>query len=65
MNLKLKGGLYKFRYRRSYKTNTPFTILNRNFHGMDLIRDAMKNRRLATEKLQIDYREIYKNHQFA
>ena len=47
------------------KLITPFTILNQNFHEMDLIRDAMKNRRLATERLHDDYRKIYKNHQFA
>ena len=32
---------------------------------MDLIRYAMTNRRLATERLHDDYRKIYKNHQFA
>ena len=47
------------------KLITPFTILNQNFHEMDLIRDAMKKRRLATEKLHDDYKKIYKNHQFA
>ena len=47
------------------KLITPFTILNQNFHEMDLIRDAMKNRRLAIERLHDDYRKIYKNHQFA
>ena len=47
------------------KLITPFTILNQNFHEMDLIRDAMKNRRLAKERLNDDYRKIYKNHQFA
>ena len=47
------------------KLITPFTILNQNFHEMDLIREAMKNRRLATEKLHDDYRKIYKSHQFA
>ena len=47
------------------KLITPFTILNQNFNEMDLIRDAMKNRRLATERLHDDYRKIYKNHQFA
>ena len=47
------------------KLITPFTILNRKFNEMDLIRDAMKNRRLATERLHDDYRKIYKNHQFA
>jgi len=47
------------------KLITPFTILNQNFHEMDLIKDTMKNRKLATEKLHNDYREIYKKHQFA
>ena len=40
------------------KLITPFTILNRNFNEMDLIRDAMKNRRLATERLHDDYRNF-------
>ena len=47
------------------KIITPFTILNQNFHEMDLIRKAMNYRRLATEKLHEDYRKMYKNHQFA
>ena len=47
------------------KLITPFTILNRKFNEMDLIKDAMKNRRLATERLHEDYRKMYKNHQFA
>jgi len=47
------------------KLITPFTILNRKFYEMDLIRDLMKNRKLATERLHNDYREMYKNHQFA
>ena len=47
------------------KLITPFTNLTQNFHEMDLIKDAMKNRRLATERLHDDYRKIYKNHQFA
>jgi len=47
------------------KLITPFTILNQNFHEMDLIRDPIKNRRLATERLHDDYRKINKNHQFA
>ena len=47
------------------KLITPFTILNRKFNEMDLIRDAMKNKRLATERLHEDYRKMYKNHQFA
>ena len=47
------------------KLITPFPILNQNFHEMDLIRDTMKNKRLATERLHDDYREMYKTHQFA
>ncbi len=47
------------------KLITPFTILNQNFHEMDLVRNTMKNRRLAIEKLHDDYRKIYKNHQFS
>ena len=47
------------------KLITPFTILNRNFHEMDFIREAMKNRTLATERLHEDYRKMYKTHQFA
>jgi len=44
---------------------TPFSILTQNFYEMDLIKDAMNNRRLATERSHNDYRKIYKNHQFA
>ena len=47
------------------KIITPFTILNQNFHEMDLIREAMNKRRLATENLDEEYRKMYKNHQFA
>ena len=47
------------------KLITPFTILNQNFHEIDLIRDAMKNRKLAQERLDVDYRKMYKYHQFA
>ena len=47
------------------KLITPFTILNQNFHEIDLIREAIKNRRLAIERLHDDYRKFYKNHQFA
>ena len=47
------------------KLITPFTVLNQNFHEMDLIRYSMTNRRLATERLHNDYRKIFKNHQFA
>ena len=47
------------------KLITPFTILDQNFHEMDLIRESMNKRRLATEKLHEEYRKMYKNHQFA
>ena len=47
------------------KLTTPFTILNRKFNEMDLIRDAMNKRKLATERLHEDYRKMYKNQQFA
>ena len=47
------------------KLTTPFTILNRKLNEMDLIRDAMNRRILATERLHEDYRKMYKNHQFA
>ena len=47
------------------KLITPFTILNRKFNQMDLIRDAMNRRKLATERLHEDYRKMYKNHRFA
>ena len=43
------------------KLITPFTILNQKFHEMDLIRHAMKSRRLATERLHDDLRKMYKN----
>ena len=47
------------------KLITPFTILNQNFHEMDLIREVMNKRSLATEKLHEEYRKMYKIHQFA
>ena len=47
------------------KLITPFTILNQNLQEMDLIKEAINKRRLATEKLHEDYRKMYKNHQFA
>ncbi len=40
------------------KLITPFTILNQNFHEMDLIRDAMKDGRLATERLHDNDKKI-------
>ena len=47
------------------KLTTPFTIINGKLNQMDLIRDAINRRKLATERLHEDYRKIYKNHQFA
>ena len=47
------------------KLITPFTILNQKFHEMDLIKDAMTNRRVAIERLHDDLRKMYKKHQFA
>ena len=47
------------------KLTTPFTILNRQFNEMDLIRDPMNRRKLATERLNEDDKKMYKNHQFA
>ena len=43
------------------KLTTPFTILNRTFNEMDLIRDEIKERKLATEKLHNDYRKMFKS----
>ena len=47
------------------KLITPFTILNKKFHEMDFIREEMKHRKLATERLHKDYRNMYKTQQFA
>ena len=44
------------------KLNTPFTILNKKFNEMDLIRHAMKSKgKSATERLHDDYRKIFKS----
>ena len=43
------------------KLTTPFTILNRKLNKMNLIRDAMQKRILATERLHDDYRKMFKN----
>ena len=42
------------------KLTTQFTILNRKFNEMDLIRDATRRRKLATERLHNDFRKMYK-----
>ena len=43
------------------KLTTPFTNLIRSFSKMNLIRDAMEKRKLATERLHDDYRKMFKN----
>ena len=43
------------------KLINPFSILNKNFLEMDLVGELLKKRRLETERLHEDYREIYKN----
>ena len=43
------------------KLITPFTILNRKVNEMDLIRNAMKSKKFATERLHDDYRKMFKN----
>ena len=41
---------------------TPFTILNRKFNEMDLIRHALKSKeKFATERLHDDYRKRFKS----
>ena len=47
------------------KLTTPFTIINGKLNQMDLVRDAINRRKLATERLHEDYRKMYKNHHFA
>ena len=42
------------------KLTTPFTIINGKLNQMDLIRDAMNRRKLATERLHEDYRKYIK-----
>ena len=43
------------------KLTTLFTILNRKFNEIDLIGNAIKRRKLATERLHDDYRKMFKN----
>ena len=43
------------------KPTSLLTILNRIFKEMDLTRDAMKQRKLATERLHNDYIKIFKH----
>ena len=44
------------------KSTTPFSILNRQFNEMDLIRYALKSKeKFATERLHNDYRKMFKS----
>tara|TARA_B100000925_G_C21790463_1_gene380272 strand:- start:139 stop:333 length:195 start_codon:yes stop_codon:yes gene_type:complete len=44
------------------KFTTPFTILNRRFNEIDLIRHAISiKEKSATERLHDDYRKIFKS----
>ena len=43
------------------KLTNPYTILNRKFNEVNLIRDAIKRGKLATERLHDDYRKMFKN----
>ena len=47
------------------KLITPFTILNKKIHEMDFIREEMKRRKLATERLHEDYSNMNITQQFA
>ena len=47
------------------KLTTSFSIINPKCNEMDLVRDEIKKRKLATERLHNDYRKMYKTHQFA
>ncbi|KGF86626.1 hypothetical protein [Prochlorococcus marinus] len=46
------------------KLTTPLIIFNRNFNEIDLNKDVINKRKLATERLHEDYRKMYKNYQF-
>ena len=44
------------------KLTTPFTILNKKFNEMDLIRHAMNSKeKSANERLNNDYRKMFKS----
>ena len=47
------------------KLTTQFTILKRKCNEKDLVRDEIKKRKWATERLHNDYRKMYKIKQFA
>ena len=46
------------------KLITLFKILNRKFKGMYFIKEAIKSRKLATERLHYDYRKMFKNKKY-
>ena len=46
------------------KLTTPFTIINRKINEIDLSRDSMKKRKLATERLHDEYRKMFKNKEY-
>ena len=49
--------------RSFFKLNTLFTILNKKFNEMDLIRHVMKSiEKSATKRLHDDYRKIFKSY---
>ena len=63
-----RGLMYFYEYTDGYKNgfnNLELYEWKKTNFEMDLIRDAMKKRKLATERLHEDYRKMYKNHQFA
>ena len=44
------------------KFTTPFTILNKRFNEIDIIRNAMNSKeKSATERLHDDYRKLFKS----
>ena len=44
------------------KLTTPFTILNRKFNEMDLIRHALKSKeKFATDRFYDDFRKMFKS----
>ena len=47
------------------KITTPFTLINRKCNEMDLVRDAIKERKLTTEKLHNYHKKMYKTNQSA
>ena len=47
------------------KLTTPFTILNKKFNEMDLIRHAIHSKeKSATERLHDDYRKMFKSNPY-